>query len=137
MCLIVSFSNEKSTTDQKKSPLRFIPSSDFIIENNYNIGQISSLASDVSTERLIATCTCMCCSRSQSDIVRRKKTYSCLGRTMKKEECMCLSVLVLTNKTCTCIMGNQVQNEAKQDAKFHLQLAQNHHMHWQHAHLHE
>jgi hypothetical protein len=37
MCPIVSFSNEKSTTDQKKSPLRFIPSSDFIIENNCNI----------------------------------------------------------------------------------------------------
>ena len=36
---IVSFSNEKSNTDQKKSPLRFIPSSDFsdfIIENNCN-----------------------------------------------------------------------------------------------------
>ena len=48
---------------------------------------------------------------------------------------LCLSVLVLANKTC--IMGNQVQNEAKQDAKFHLQLAQNHHMHWQHTHLHE
>jgi len=38
MCPIVSFSNEKSTTDHKKSPLRFIPSSDFIIENNCNIG---------------------------------------------------------------------------------------------------
>jgi hypothetical protein len=38
MCPIVSFSNEKSTTDQKKSPLRFIPSSDFIIENNCIIG---------------------------------------------------------------------------------------------------
>jgi hypothetical protein len=38
MCPIGSFSNEKSTTDQKKSPLRFIPSLDFIIENNCNIG---------------------------------------------------------------------------------------------------
>ena len=38
MCPIVSFSNEKSTTDQKKSPLHFIPSSDFIIENNCNRG---------------------------------------------------------------------------------------------------
>ena len=32
---IVSFSNEKSSADQKKSPLR-VPSSDFIIENNCN-----------------------------------------------------------------------------------------------------
>jgi hypothetical protein len=39
MCPIVSFSNEKSTTDQKKSPLRFILSSDFIIENNCNINR--------------------------------------------------------------------------------------------------
>jgi len=39
MCPIVSFSNEKSPTDQKKSHLRFIPSSDFIIENNCNKGQ--------------------------------------------------------------------------------------------------
>ena len=38
MCPIVSFSNEKSTTDQKKSPLHFIPSSYFIIENNCTIG---------------------------------------------------------------------------------------------------
>jgi hypothetical protein len=41
MCPIVSFSNEKSTTDQKKLPLRFITSSDFIIKNKCNIGHYS------------------------------------------------------------------------------------------------
>jgi hypothetical protein len=45
MCPIVSFSNDKSTTDQKKSPLRFIPSSDFIIENKCNIGHYLILQS--------------------------------------------------------------------------------------------
>jgi len=38
-CVRLSFSNEKPPTDQKMSPLRFIPSSNFIIENNYNRGQ--------------------------------------------------------------------------------------------------
>jgi hypothetical protein len=47
MCPIVSFSNEKSTTDQKKSPLRFMPSSDFIIENNCNIGHYFTADMDV------------------------------------------------------------------------------------------
>ena len=45
MCPIISFSNDKSTTDQKKSPLRFIPSSDFIIENKCNIGHYLILQS--------------------------------------------------------------------------------------------
>ena len=47
MCPIVSFSNEKSTTDQKKSPLRFIPSLDFIIEHNCNRGHYLILQSNV------------------------------------------------------------------------------------------
>ena len=47
MCPIVSFSNEKSTTDQKKLPLRFISSLDFIIEHNCNIGHYLILQSNV------------------------------------------------------------------------------------------
>jgi hypothetical protein len=40
---------------------------------------VSSLASDVSTERLITTC--ICCSRSRSDIVRRKSLELRIGGT--------------------------------------------------------